>query len=61
MFRFENTVDIDSPIESVFSFVANFENIPRWNYYVMDVRQLTEGPTLALFWIERRSDARAGR
>ena len=44
MIRFENTVEIDRPIEEVFRFVANFENVPRWNYYVVDVRQLSEGP-----------------
>ena len=48
MIRFENTVEIDHPIESVFSFVANLENVPRWNYYVVDVRQLSEGSPLVL-------------
>ena len=44
MIKFENTVEIDRPVEEVFRFVADFENIPRWNYYVVDVRQLSEGP-----------------
>ena len=58
MIRFENIVEIDRPIESVFSFVANFENIPRWNYYVMDIRQLTKGPRAEgfLFHQTRRDD-----
>jgi uncharacterized membrane protein len=43
MIRFENAVEISRPIEEVFRFVADFENIPRWNYYVISVRQLSNG------------------
>jgi uncharacterized membrane protein len=43
MIRFENTIDIHCPIEKVFRFVADFENIPKWNYYVTQVRQATSG------------------
>jgi uncharacterized membrane protein len=41
MIRFDNTVEISRPIEEVFQFIADFENIPRWNYYVLDVHQLS--------------------
>lgn len=44
MLEFENTVDVDRPIDEVFAFLSDFENIPKWNYYVLDVRQLSESP-----------------
>lgn len=45
MLEFENTIRIDCPIEEVFAFLSDFENIPKWNYYVLEVRQLSDGPT----------------
>ena len=44
MLEFENAVDVDRPIDEVFAFLSDFENIPKWNYYVIEVRQLSEGP-----------------
>jgi uncharacterized membrane protein len=32
MLEFENTVYIDRPIGEVFTFLSDFENIPKWNY-----------------------------
>lgn len=43
MIKFENSISIDRPIEQVFKFIANFENTPKWNYYVLDVEQLNPG------------------
>lgn len=43
--RFENTIEIDCPVETVFQFIADFENTPKWNYYVTQVRR-TEGATV---------------
>jgi len=37
MFKFENTIVIDRPIENVFAFVADLSSIPKWNYYVLSV------------------------
>lgn len=42
--RFEQSIDIDRPVEDVFTYLADFTNIPRWNYYVERVRQLRPGP-----------------
>ena len=42
--RFENTVRIDRPVEDVFAFLADFENIPRWNYAIVETRQTSDGP-----------------
>jgi uncharacterized membrane protein len=42
--EFENTIRIDRPLDEVFAFLSDFENIPKWNYYVLEVRQLSEHP-----------------
>jgi uncharacterized membrane protein len=44
MLEFENTIYIDRPVDEVFAFLSDFENIPNWNYYVLEVRQLSESP-----------------
>ena len=44
MLEFENTIPIDRPMDEVFAFLSDFENIPKWNYYVLEVRQLSEHP-----------------
>jgi len=41
--EFENTICIDRPIDEVFAYLSDF-NIPKWNYYVLEVRQLSETP-----------------
>jgi uncharacterized membrane protein len=41
--EFENTIRIDRPVDEVFAFLSDFENIPKWNYYVLEVKQLSEG------------------
>ena len=48
MLEFENTIRIDRPIRpivEVFAFLSEFEDIPKWNYYILEVRQPSEGPT----------------
>jgi uncharacterized membrane protein len=42
--EFENTIAIERPIDEIFAFLSDFENIPKWNYYVLEVRQLSESP-----------------
>jgi uncharacterized membrane protein len=42
--EFENTIRIERPVDEVFAFLSDFENIPKWNYYVLEVRQLSENP-----------------
>ena len=44
MLEFENTIRIERPADEVFGFLSDFENIPKWNYYVLEVRQLSESP-----------------
>jgi uncharacterized membrane protein len=42
--KFENTIRIERPVDEVFAYLSDFENIPKWNYYVPEVRQLSESP-----------------
>lgn len=42
--RFTNTVIIERPRAEVFAFLAEFENIPRWNYAISGTRKVSEGP-----------------
>ena len=44
MIKFENSLVINCPLEEVFDFLANFENMPRWNYFVVKVKGLTPEP-----------------
>jgi len=42
--RFTNTVTIDRPPVVVFAYLAELENVPRWNYAISDTRKITAGP-----------------
>ena len=42
--RFTNTVTIDRPAAAVFAFLADFENLPRWNYAIQETRKISAGP-----------------
>jgi uncharacterized membrane protein len=44
METFANTVTIDRPAEEVFAFLADFENVPRWNYAIDKTRKTSPGP-----------------
>ena len=41
---FANTVTIERPVHDVFAFVADPENIPRWNYAIVETRKTSDGP-----------------
>jgi carbon monoxide dehydrogenase subunit G len=44
MASFENTVIIRRPVEDVFAFLANFENVPKWNYAIVETKKVSPGP-----------------
>jgi uncharacterized protein YndB with AHSA1/START domain len=44
MQTFENAVTIRRPAEEVFAFLADFENIPIWNYAIEETRKASAGP-----------------
>jgi uncharacterized protein YndB with AHSA1/START domain len=41
---FENTVLIARPIEDVFAFLSDLENVPKWNYAIVETRKVSKGP-----------------
>jgi polyketide cyclase/dehydrase/lipid transport protein len=41
---FENTVTIRKAVEDVFAFLADFENIPTWNYAIVETKKTSRGP-----------------
>lgn len=43
MVEFENHVRIERPVEDVFGFSADPRNIPKWNYFVLEVEKTSEG------------------
>lgn len=56
--EFENTIEIEQPIDIVFPFVSNFENVPKWNYYVLEVKKTAAEPiaTGMIFHQTRKTD-----
>jgi carbon monoxide dehydrogenase subunit G len=44
MASFENTVIIRRPVEDVFAFLADFENVPKWNYAIVETQKVSPGP-----------------
>jgi uncharacterized protein YndB with AHSA1/START domain len=44
MHAFDNTVTITRPAGEVFAFLADFQNVPRWNYAIEQTRKLSPGP-----------------
>ena len=44
MATFENTLVIRRPIEEVFAFLADLENVPRWNYAIVKTHKVSQGP-----------------
>jgi uncharacterized protein YndB with AHSA1/START domain len=44
MASFENAVTIRRPVEDVFAFLADFENVPKWNYAIVETTKVSPGP-----------------
>lgn len=44
MIEISNSIEIQKPVEEVFSFLCNLENLPKWNYFVLAVKKLSNGP-----------------
>jgi hypothetical protein len=44
MQTFANTVTIQRPAAEVFAFLADFENIPKWNYAIEETHKSSAGP-----------------
>jgi hypothetical protein len=44
MATFQNTVTIQRPVQDVFAFLTDFENIPKWNYAIVETKKTSPGP-----------------
>jgi hypothetical protein len=44
LISFENTIAIRRPLPEVFQFVSDLQNLPKWNYFVLEVRKISPGP-----------------
>jgi len=44
MATFQNTLMIQRPVDDVFAFLADFENIPTWNYAIVQTKKTSPGP-----------------
>ncbi|MFD0362340.1 SRPBCC family protein [Nocardia sp. GCM10030253] len=44
MSTFENTLTINRTVEDVFDYLAQFENVPRWNYAITETSKTSDGP-----------------
>ena len=49
MIRFEHSIEIDQPRDRVFAFVADIDNLPRWQTGVVQSKRLSQGPVRAGF------------
>jgi uncharacterized membrane protein len=45
MIEFTNDITVHRPVEEVFAFTSGFENLPKWNYYVLEVEKKSREPT----------------
>jgi hypothetical protein len=44
MATFQNTLTIQRSVEDVFAFLADFENLPSWNYAIVETKKTSPGP-----------------
>jgi len=44
MTTFENVITVQKPAAEVFAYLAAFENVPRWNYAIVETRRTSPGP-----------------
>jgi carbon monoxide dehydrogenase subunit G len=42
--RFVNTITINRDPAAVFAYLAQFENLPQWNYAIAETQKITDGP-----------------
>jgi carbon monoxide dehydrogenase subunit G len=44
MMEFSNTITIERSPHDVFVFLSNLENVPKWNYAIVETRKTSDGP-----------------
>jgi hypothetical protein len=62
MHTFENTLTIGRPPREVFAFLADFQNVPRWNYAIEQTTKVSPGPVgVGATYRQTRSIPRRGQ
>jgi uncharacterized membrane protein len=58
MIKFTNKVHIQRPLDEVFEFVSDFENLSKWKYYVLNVNKISESESTvgAVYHQVRKTD-----
>jgi hypothetical protein len=57
--KFSNAVTIDRPVHDVFAFVSDLENVPKWNYAIVETRKISSGPVaVGTRYLQIRSEPR---
>ncbi len=52
---FSNSVAIDRPVDEVFAFLSDFENVPKWNHAIAETRKSSPGPVaVGATYVQRR-------
>ena len=44
MIKFEKSIIIHRPVEEIWKFLSNVENMPKWDRGVLEAKQTSEGP-----------------
>ena len=44
MIRFTETIEVEKPVDKVFTYISNLENSPRWNDDVVETKKMSPGP-----------------
>lgn len=42
--QFSNSITIRRSVQDVFDFISRFENIPTWNYAIVETQKTSDGP-----------------
>ena len=44
MIRFDNEIDVARPVDEVYSYLADLEHTPDWNWAIASTQKITPGP-----------------
>ncbi len=42
--HFVDVIDVERPIEDAYAYLADFENVPSWNYAIAETEKTSDGP-----------------
>jgi carbon monoxide dehydrogenase subunit G len=59
--EFSNTITIERSPHDVFEFLSDLENVPKWNYAIVETRKTSDGPVRlgTIYWQVRTLPSRS--